>query len=405
MVMNRMLLVLRRLVTISILRSSAVFGLSGAAFAFGMLLLARVMPVEPFGELSLLLALFNIFCLLSPLGIDQIAVRHGLGASRRLLLVSLSISVAVGAIVTLAMLAIGHLPPADAALLGASVAIGGMVVTASGFFRAAGRLGAAAWIFTGGNWGLLAIGVVGQWSGMPAATLPFLLYLLIQGGIAMGAWSILLRNRPKERVAPVSIPWRETPSLLGMAAIGTIVLQLERVVIPPLMDLTALATFSVLSSVAIFPFRVMTAGLEFSLTPRLRSEPDPDRRRTMFWREMGTITIVLIMGTVAVIALAPWIASAITAGKYELSLPLLAAGCLSGAVKFLQTIPRSVLTACGSAQDLAYLNLTGWAGLALGIAGGVIGQQAGLPGIIIGVAAGFALGNVPALARTRRVLR
>jgi O-antigen/teichoic acid export membrane protein len=400
-----MLSMLRRIVMLSILRSSAVFGLSGAAFAFGMLLLARVMPVEPFGELSLLLALFNIFCLLSPLGIDQIAVRHRLGASRGLLVISLSISVAVGAAVSLAMLAIGHLPSQDAVLLGASVAIGGMVVTASGLFRAAGQLGVAAWIFTGGNWGLLAIGMIGQWTTMPDATLPFLLYLLLQGVIAFGAWVFLLKKPQSGRPHRISIPWREAPALLGMAAIGTIVLQLERIIIPPLMDLAALATFSVLSSVAIFPFRIMTAGLEFSLTPRLRNELDAGRRRMLFWREMGIVAVVLAIGTMMVIAFAPWVAGWITAGKYELSLPLLLAGCLSGAVKFLQTIPRSVLTACGTAQDLAYLNLTGWAGLVLGIIGGAIGEQAGLPGIVIGVATGFALGNVPALARTRKVLR
>lgn len=394
----------RHLMGLSLLRSSMVFALSGAAFALGMLLLARVMPVEAFGELSLLLALFNIFCLLAPAGIDQIAVRHGLVPDVRLMGIVLISGAALGAIVTFATMVTGGASTWEAIAVGLSIWVGGLVVTASGFLRSSGSFALAMWIFTGGNWGLLLIGVAGQWIAMSKAGLPFTLFLIGQALIAIGAWLHLFKREKSSDGASAPVDWREATALIGMAAVGTIVLQIERVLIPPLVGLSALATFSVLASVAIFPFRIVTAGLEFSLTPRLRAETDPYRRRVLLLRELGLIAAVLIAATIVVLGLAPRIANWITGDRYPLPVPLLLAACLNGAVKFVQTVPRAVLTACGSGRDLTFLNMTGWTGLVLGAAGGVIGSGNGLTGIVLGVAIGTLIGNLPAFLSLRTIL-
>lgn len=396
----------RRLLGLSIIRSSAAFGLSGAAFAMGTLLLARSMPVEQFGEFSLLVALYNIFCLLTPAGIDQIAVRHRLSASVRLFGISAAISAGAGILVGFAVYSVGRLGAWDASALALAVAIGGMVVIASGLYRAAGNIGAAVWIFTAANWGLLLIGLTGQFVDMPTTRLPFTLFLLWQAAIAALAWVALLKSPTPENAVPAThIPWREAPALLGMAAVGTIALQLERVMIPSMMDFAALATFSVLASVAIFPFRVMTAAIEFSLTPRLRAESCGDRRRKVFWRELRTISGALVVASALVFIVSPWLTIWITSDKYQLSVALLAAACINGAVKFFQTVPRAVLTACGSAQDLSFLNAIGWLGLVFSVICGVAGGEYGLAGIIIGVALGTAIGNLPAFLRAYRAIK
>ena len=372
----------------------------------GTLLLARSMPVEQFGELSLMIALYNIFCLLTPAGIDQIAVRHQLAPGGRLFVTSLTICAGLGAIVGVGASGFGGLDGWDAGALGLAVVVGGLVVIASGLYRAAGNLGAAVWVFTGANWGLLAIGIAGQWMDVSTSRLPFSLFLLWQSVLAIAAWVALMKEPAgvaEKRES--SIPWREAPALLGMAAVGTIALQLERVMIPSLIDLAALATFSVLASVAIFPFRVMTAAIEFSLTPRLRAETCSDRRRHVFWRELWTISGALVVASALVFITAPWLTIWITSDKYELSVALLFAACVNGAAKFFQTIPRAVLTACGTAQDLSFLNVIGWVGLALAVLGGVVGVQYGLAGVIIGVAVGTMIGNLPAFLRAWRAIR
>jgi hypothetical protein len=363
------------------------------------------MPIHAFGELSLLLAFFNIFCLLAPAGLDQIAVRYRIAASIKLLGITFVLGGGLGVVAGVVVHMLGALSGWLAVALGCSIWIGGLVVTASGLVRATGRLAAATWVFTGGNWGLLAVGLAGQWLAMPTAGLPFGLFVVGQSLIAIVAWAALLRGRTTDSSSAMIIPWREAAALLGMAAVATIALQLERLILPPLLGLTALATFTVLASVAIFPFRIVTSGFEFSFTPRLRNETNPARRRALFRRELVMIAIVLLGATAAVLAIAPWIVSWITVAKYQLPLPLLLAACVNGAVKFLQTIPRSVLTACGSADDLALLNLTGWMGLALGIIGGVIASPAGLIGVILGLSFGMIIGNAPAFFRMRNVLR
>lgn len=393
----------RRVAGLSVLRSSAVFALSGAAFALGTLLLARVMPVEQFGELSLLLALFNIFCLLAPAGIDQVAVRHRLAPGGKLLGIPIAAGGLLGLAIGVVTILIGDVGIWEATALGLSIWVGGLVVSASGFLRAGGRLGLATWIFTGGNWGLLLIGLLGQIVEMPTAVVPFGLFLLGQTVIAIIAWSILFRQ--KGDGAKVGIAWHEAAALVGMAAVGTLALQLERVLIPSLIGLSELALFSVLASVAIFPFRIVTAGLEFSLTPRLQAETDPVRRRALFRRELALILAALVMATIVILLMAPWVANLITGGRYPLTMPLLLAACANGAVKFLQTLPRSILTACGTAGDLSFFNMTGWVGLVLGSIGGAVGTAGGVAGVVMGVAAGTLVGSVPGFMRARLALR
>src|SRR3546814_2524258 len=61
------------------------FGLSGEAFTLGMLLLARELPVAAYGRFTLAVALFNIFGLLTPLGVDQLFLRGPMRAGKGLL--------------------------------------------------------------------------------------------------------------------------------------------------------------------------------------------------------------------------------------------------------------------------------------------------------------------------------
>src|SRR5687768_9014753 len=92
---------IQKLMSQPTLRTTAVFAISGFAFAMGTLLLARTMQVEEFGNLALAIALFNVFGLLAPIGIDQILLRHKIDPGPRLLMRVILTGAAVGLLVGL----------------------------------------------------------------------------------------------------------------------------------------------------------------------------------------------------------------------------------------------------------------------------------------------------------------
>ena len=115
--------------------------------------------------------------------------------------------------------------------------------------------------------------------------------------------------------------------------------------------------FSVLTSVAIFPFRLVTLGAGFALTPRLVAAPDGAARRQVVKHELQLIGFALTGITIVVCVLSAYfVARWTTAGRYDPDLLLVLAACLIGAAKVAEVLPRAIITACGSERDLVHLS-------------------------------------------------
>lgn len=385
-------------------QASAIFALSGAAFGIGMLLLARVMPVPEFGRLALAIALFNIFAVIAPLGLDQVMLRHPIQAGGRLLLILVLAGMGMGAGVGIAVAALAGFPWHEAALLSLAIVSGGIIFAVAAGLRAASRELAALLALTTANWLLLGIGLLALVVPMPDSLVPLALYAGGEAVAACLAWVVLLRSRGTRPPSAVAIPWQEAVSFLGIAAIGTIMLQLERLLVPAALGFEPLALFSVLASVAIFPFRLITASAGFGLVPRLRAATDPALRRRLVRSELLSIAVLLVGASVCVVLAAPVITTLVTEGRYEIGGSLVLAACANGSSKVLQVIPRAILTGCGEARDIAALNRLGWLGLAMSTLCALVLTGWGLEGIIWGVALGSLAGSLPAAALARRRL-
>ncbi len=384
------------------LYAALIFGLSGAAFAIGSLLLARVMPVAEFGNLSLALAIFNVFCLLSPIGMDQLLLRHPIRGGPRLLSYLLISGTVAGSAVGVAVSYFGFLEFADALMLAIAICAGGIVVTASSGLRAQNHTGSALLVITGGSWTLLALGIFALT--LPISTLRTTLAVFSLGQVMMAAIGWMLLTSIRHDGATFPIPWREAGSLLAIAAVGTISLQFERIIIAPLLGIEDVALFSVLASVAIFPFRMATSGVNFALMPRLKVTAGTVARRKLIRQELAAVSIALILASVAVVLLAPMVASWLTAGRYTLSTLLVAAACLNGSSKVVQAFPRAVLTAYGTSRDLAYLSALGWIGLCISTVGGILGSIWGLAGLVGGAAVGSLMFSIFSIVAANRVI-
>lgn len=396
--------------TESLSRSSSViatggFALSGAAFAVGNLLLARALPTDDYGRFSLGLALFIVFSHMAPFGINQLMLRRSIDPSPRLLGRLLAQAALTATLAGLAGRFAYGLRLADVLLIGLAITSGHLLwVTSAGLQKHNRRL-AALGSLTAPDWILLAIGV-GTLIAPPAtATAPLIFYCAAVALVGPLAWSAFAaaHRLPTPRDEPI-MTFRTLAPLGVIATGGVLVGQVERLVIPSVLDLEALAMFSVLTSIAIFPFRLVTLGAGFALTPRLVAAPDGAARRQIVEHELKLIGLALAGITIIVCASAPFIAVWVTAGRYEPGLLLVLAACLIGAAKVAEVLPRAIITACGTERDLVHLSSYVWAGIAASVLGALLGAGAGLPGVLVGMALGNLAGAAPAMFVAQRAL-
>ncbi|MDP2248389.1 MAG: oligosaccharide flippase family protein [Nitrosomonadales bacterium] len=394
---NDPLAIVRRLLANPTVRATLVFGLSGLAFALGNLFLARTMSVEDYGKFALAIALFNVFSLLTPLGIDQALLRHRIDPGPRLLVLICITGTIIGLAVGTVYWLYTDVQIENIWMLALSIVSGGIVAILIALARALHREHAALLLATVASWILLVIGIVSFFIPMHLPLIPITLFAVANLLAAIVGWLTLCNAHRVVKSERVSIPWAESFSLLGIAAIGTLVLQLERLIIPFTIGLQELAVFSVLASVAIFPFRLLTASAGFSLVPKLRAASDRRQKLRMIGRELLSIGLLAFVSTIGIVILAPIVTDIFTAGRYQISFSLALAACVNGYSKIMQTIPRALITACGNDHDITRLNRLGWVGLFTSVLGGFLGANWGLEGLLYGVAIGSMAGTLPAI--------
>lgn len=397
--------IIRRLLQQPTLRATGVFALSGLAFALGNLLLARTMPVEAYGEFALAIALFNVFGLLAPLGLDQAMLRHRIDPGPKLLIFLTVSGLLLGGMIGTGFIYVYGLKLMTGAALALVIAAGGIIATLVALARSLHREIASLLLVTVASWILLIIGIASLFFHMEKPLLPLVLFAIGNLAAAICGWWIMGKRHRVPPESRASIPWGEALSLLGIAAIGTLMLQLERLIIPPTIGIGALALFSVLASVAIFPFRLLTASAGFSLVPKLRNATSHPEKIRLIQHELWSIAGLLLISTVSIVLLAPYATTLLTDGRYEIGIGLAMAACFNGYGKVMQSFPRALLTACGDDQDIARLNRLGWIGLATSIAGAFAGAYLGLTGLLYGVTLGSMVGTLPAIQLARRKLQ
>jgi O-antigen/teichoic acid export membrane protein len=394
----------RLLISSTSLNASLVFGLSGGAFALGNILLARHLPVAEFGKFGLVMALFLITSQVAPLGIDQLMLRRRIDPSFLLF----GRFLGQGALVALAVGILAHvfydLGLTSILLLSVAIGAGNLIWIVAAGYRSHHKQLAALLAQNACNWLLLAISVLILFVPGGDALLPMSLYCGGMALIGVAAWAGYARRfrvPPSERE---QITLQAAAPLLGIAVGGVVAVQLERIVIPLLLDVYALALFNVLTSVAIFPFRMVASGAGFALVPRLRAASSVGERKRLVWHEVRMIALALVGATVFVALLAAPVAEWLTAGRYAPGLLLVLAACANGAAKVVQAIPRAVVTACGSERDVTVLNRLVWVGILAGVAGACVGSWTGLAGLLVGSTLGSLIVAIPATRVAQRAL-
>lgn len=372
------------------LRTAAAMGIGGLGFSLGSLLLARALPTSEYGLVALVLGVVALAGLAAPLGLDQVAARRGIrldpGWRRAALTACAATAIAASIIAAL----IYHLSLSLAVSVALITLTLGVAQSAGGHFQGQQHLRTAVWVVQLLN-GSLAL----------AALLTLALHLtsasavcsLIAGiGIVAAAAVWRLLHRREGAGAPQLQPWglrREAMSLLAVQAGGAGFMQLERLLLGPIVGLHDLAVYSVLAALVSSPFRLLQSAVQFTLIPTLRVAAGAHARRAKVAREAGLVFATVAAGSVAIWVLAPPVARWMTAGRYDLSHALIAATLVSGFLKVTSGFTTAVVVSCGEERRLRILSFVCWGSIGISVAGAFLTGPWGLVGVLYGISAGW----------------
>jgi hypothetical protein len=151
-----------------------------------------------------------------------------------------------------------------------------------------------------------------------------------------GGWQLLAGN--KEKYKRINFHWADALSLTGAGAALLVMMQLERLVIPKVLELEALATFSLLAAIALAPFRLLQMGVARTLLPRLGNAESIETRRKLVREEALIVCGTLVATSVAVWVVTPFVVRWFLSGRYESPPPPRAGGHCCRASKSTQRL-------------------------------------------------------------------
>jgi O-antigen/teichoic acid export membrane protein len=372
------------------------YAASGGAYALANLLLARRLPERSYAVFTLVLTMMTLAPALAAAGLDSVAVRGGLRFVPR---VALRVWFAAGVVaVTLALATATYgVAPAGLGLIVVAGTAGGSTAVAAAEFQRRHRFALSLMLLHAPNYTLLLAAALVTLAGAGGAWLP--LATMAAGFVvaAACAWWLVLAPSP-QATGSSAVPWRDAFVLASTNVSGSIMTQLDRLIIPYLLPLGNLATYGALSSVAGSLFRVVQRGVGYALLPRLRAARTVAERRRLVAGEARLVAVVALVGSLLIWLVMPIVEHWLLADRYRFSGALVLATLVTGSAKLLQAFSRAAVTALADARELGLMNRFGWISLAISVAAAAIGARWGLVGVVYGVGLGWAFRTLAAIA-------
>jgi O-antigen/teichoic acid export membrane protein len=352
-------------------------------------MLARVLPTGEFASFTLFFAIVQIGINIGPFGADVIMTRRHFDPGPQLHR-QVMYTVAIVAVVLAGISKLLYpLSNALLAIMLVSIGAGGLKVVAISHYRSRQRFGAALLLTISTNAALLAASSVAFALHADSAVLPAAAMAI---SLCVTAW-LGSRAVAAGRTAPLDpsphYPMAEAWAAVSFIAAGIVLSSLERLITPGLLGLPALATFSVLATVAGSPFQMLHQGIGYTLVPSLRNAANRAVRRRVLVHEGVVATATCITASLVVWWLTPFILRNVLADRYVISWQLLLAAICLGYVKVFGSIAAAAVNALGSRRDLAKLSLAGWLAIGTALVGAWFGSRWGLSGVVYGVGIGW----------------
>lgn len=357
----------------------------GAGFALANVLLAKVLPAEDFGQVSLALALVQLGLSLGTLGLEVTVNRKGLRACPALLkLVVLGASI-VGIAVAAGATAMYDLPTGLVTCLAIAGAASAVNRVGAAFLQAKQEFSKSLFLAQVHNYVLLLTVPILLLLDSNSATL--VLSVVVCGYLltAVIGWSEAWSRDERSAFPGVRHLLQDSFAGLGIVVAVQFLWQLERLVIPQTLSLAELGTFSVVAATAGSPFRMIQIGIGHTLLAGLRNCSSPREVGRLLRRE-GRVVAAAVAGSILVAPVATLLVSEyLLQGRYGISMALILAVVVSGLLKVWQSFASAIVQALGSTGLVFRLTVLSWVGAIAGVGFAIIGARLGLIGIVAGV--------------------
>jgi len=179
-------------------------------------------------------------------------------------------------------------------------------------------------------------------------------------------------------------------------------MQLERLSIPKLLGERELATFALLAAIVGSPFRLIQAGVRYTLLPGLSAARNKLEIRRILIREAMIAGIAVLLSSLAIVIVTPWLMRVFFAEKYSLGAGLIVAALFAGTGKVLSSFSAVVTTSLGGKKALQKLSYWSWISLAVAVVSAVACSSYGLTGLVYGISVGWYLYFCGGLALSAR---
>lgn len=366
------------------------FGLSGLAFIGANLLLARVLPVNEYAVIALLVSIGVIAGKTGPVGADGVINRQLLPLDSALLR-RIVFTSCVAAAAAVAVAAIGyHIDGALLFLLALSVVAQGVIFSVAARYQALQAFVRSLSYLRSPDFALLIGAGVALAAGDHQALLPFAALTLALVTVAMIGASGVHGVRAKQD-RPGAFSFKEALTYLSVQLSADGLMQLERLAAPALLSLKELATLGLVLAIVGPPFRLLQMTTGYALQPRLRLAHDSGERMRLLVREGLVAAGMVAVSCVVIWFFAQELIELTVGGKYQVSKSLLCAALVSGVLKVASGFAKASATALATNRELAYIGVTAWVGLAAAVVAAWWGARYGLQGIIYGVGVGWAI--------------
>jgi len=378
----------RSLLRSSALRAAMVLGGSGLALAVGNLLLARFLPPSEFGLFSLTFSLIMVGISIGPVGADVILTRHKFVPDARLHRQILL----TATLVALVIVAFSYATyPIRWGLLGClfvSIVAGAVKTIPVAFYRSQQKFGTALMLTVSTNLSVMTAAVIAWLMHAQSALWPAIAMALTLLATGVIGWRSL-ESAGSKPASGRGYSWLEGLSAVSFSGAGTILATLDRLVIPGLLGLPALATFSVLTTLVGSPFQMLHLGVGYTLLPALRNAPSRAQRIRVFEHESLVVGVCCVGAAVVVLWIAPYIVKYVLADRYQIGTELMLAAIFAGILKVVGSLMAAVVNALGTSRQLAQLSLIGAMAIPISLGGAWLGARWGLVGLVYGISAGW----------------
>ncbi len=378
----------RSLLRSSALKAAAALGASGLALAAGNLLLARLLPPSEFALFSLIFSIVMIGISIGPIGADVTLTRRRFEPDSKLH-GQIFLTSTVVALFLVVFAAVTY-PMRWGLLLCIFVSIvaGALKTVGVAHFRSQQKFGIALLLTTSTNVALLLASIVAFAANAQSALWPGVALSLSLTLTSVLAWHSVSRGARKsgnmEKYA-----WIEGFAAVSFAGAGMILSAFDRLVIPHFLGLPALATFSVLATIAGSPFHMLHLGIGYTLLPALRNAKNQPLRLQVFKHETLVVGLVGFLAALAVLWLTPSIVEWVLGDRYHIDRALALAAIVAGVLKVAGSLAAAVVNALGAGKHLVQLSIVGGFAIGVSLVGAFIGAKWGLVGLIYGVSAGW----------------